>query len=147
MRSHESVIATKRGDLARRAGCNLETIRYYEKIGLLAEPARTVGGHRIYDGRAERRLRFILRARDLGFSIEEIRELLRPVDGAQFTCAEIRALTVAHLAKVRAKIADLRRLERVLARTVAACSGDAVPECPVIDSLAGKSGTGSLTQD
>jgi MerR family transcriptional regulator, mercuric resistance operon regulatory protein len=102
------------------------------------EPPRTLSGYRIYDAAHEQRLRFILRARELGFGIEEIRGLLALVDGRAFTCAEVREVTLHHLADVRAKIADLRRLERTLAETVAACSGDQVPDCPVIDALAGK---------
>jgi MerR family mercuric resistance operon transcriptional regulator len=128
----------QRGELAKRTGCNLETVRYYEKIGLLPEPPRTPGGHRTYDEPHEHRLRFVLRARELGFRIEEIRGLLTLVDRHAVTCAEVQEMTLHHLADVRAKIADLRRLERTLAATVAACSGDQVPDCPVIDALVGR---------
>src|SRR3546814_7100179 len=83
-----------------------------------------------------RPLRFILRARELGFAIEEIRGLLKLVDGGNQTCAEVKARTEKHLAEVRAKIADLWRIERVLATTAASCSGDDVPECPVLEALA-----------
>ena len=136
MPGHTVVKGLQRGALARRTGCNLETIRYYEKIRLLPEPPRTEGGHRAYDATHERRLRFILRARELGFTIEEIRGLLGLVDGGNYTCAEVREMTLHHLADVRAKIADLQRLKRTLAQTVAACSGDQVPDCTVIDALA-----------
>ena len=134
----------QRGELAKRTGCNLETVRYYEQIGLMPEPPRTEGGHRIYDAIHERRLRFILRARELGFAIEEIRGLLSLVDGGAYTCAEVRELTVHHLREVRAKVADLRRLERTLARTVAACAGSDIPDCPVIDALNGATGEVSV---
>ena len=95
-----------------------------------------VAGRRIYDDGHVYRLRFILRARELGFAIEQIRGLLELVDGGTQTCAEVKERTQRHLADVRAKIADLRRIEKVLATTAAQCSGDEVPECPVLDALA-----------
>jgi MerR family mercuric resistance operon transcriptional regulator len=125
----------KRGEMARRTGCNLETIRYYEKIGVLTEPPRSANGYRIYDETHVRRLRFIMRGRELGFAIEDIRGLLDLVDGGTQTCAEVKARTEHHLSDVRAKIVDLRRIEAILARTAAQCSGDAVPECPVLEAL------------
>ncbi len=124
-----------RGTLAKRFGCHLETLRYYEKIGLLLPPARTAGGHRLYKIDDQRRLRFILRGRELGFSIAELRGLLSLVDSHVYTCGEIFELTIDHLDSVRRKIADLKRLERTLARISNECSGGAVPECPVIDAL------------
>lgn len=124
-----------RGKLAKRFGCHLETLRYYEKIGLLLPPARTEGGHRLYKIDDQRRLRFILRGRELGFSIAELRGLLSLVDSHVYTCGEIFDLTIEHLGSVRAKIADLKRLERTLARISNECSGGAVPECPVVDAL------------
>jgi MerR family mercuric resistance operon transcriptional regulator len=126
----------KRADLARRTGCNLETIRYYEKIGIMPEPTRTAPGYRVYDVTHVARLRFILRGRELGFSIEELRGLLQLVDQGTHTCAEVKALTEQHLADVRAKIADLKRIEKVLTATAAQCSGERVPECPVLEALA-----------
>ncbi|GAB4124150.1 MAG: Cu(I)-responsive transcriptional regulator [Rhodothalassiaceae bacterium] len=136
MGDHVSGKGLKRAQLARRTGCNLETIRYYEKIGMMPEPPRTASGYRVYDETHVARLRFILRGRELGFSIEELRGLLRLVDRGTQTCAEVKALTEEHLDDVRAKIADLRRIEKVLAATAAQCSGDEVPECPVLDALA-----------
>ena len=126
----------KRAELARRTGCNLETIRYYEKIGMMPEPPRTLSGYRVYGETHVARLRFILRGRELGFSIEELRGLLCLVDRGTQTCAEVKALTEHHLADIRAKIADLRRIEKVLATTAAQCSGEQVPECPMLDALA-----------
>ncbi|PIW27635.1 MAG: MerR family transcriptional regulator [Rhodospirillales bacterium CG15_BIG_FIL_POST_REV_8_21_14_020_66_15] len=125
-----------RAELARRTGCNLETVRYYEKIGMMPEPPRTAAGYRIYDEAQVARLRFILRGRELGFSLDELRGLLGLVDHGTQTCAEVKALTERHLSDVRAKIADLRRIEKVLATTAAQCSGDRVPECPVLETLA-----------
>lgn len=124
-----------RGTLAKRFGCHLETVRYYEKIGLLHPPARSQGGYRLYKTDDQRRLRFILRGRELGFSIDELRSLLSLVDSETYTCGEIHDLTVDHLGGVRRKIADLKRLEGTLARISSECSGGEVPECPVIDAL------------
>ena len=125
----------KRAELANRSGCNIETIRYYEKIGMLPDPPRTASGYRLYDEKQLARLRFILRARELGFPIEEIRGLLGLVDGGTQTCAEVKARTERHLEDVRARIADLKRIERVLAQTAEQCSGDEVPDCPVLEAL------------
>lgn len=127
-----------RGELARATGANAETVRFYEKIGLLPAPPRSAGGHRIYDREHVRRLTFILRGRGLGFSLEEVRGLLDLVDTGAVTCEQVRTMTLRHLADVREKIADLRRLERVLAETAAQCTGDATPSCPVIDAIAGE---------
>ncbi|WP_375199136.1 helix-turn-helix domain-containing protein [Cupriavidus metallidurans] len=126
----------KRAELANRSGCNIETIRYYEKIGMLPEPPRTASGYRLYGEHHVARLRFILRARELGFSLENIRGLLGLDDGGTRTCADVKARTERHLADVRKRIADLRRIERVLAQTAKQCSGDEVPECPVLEALA-----------
>ncbi len=124
-----------RGQLARRTACNGETIRYYEKIGLLPPPRRSAGGRRLYDEKDVRRLVFIRRCRELGFRLDDIRGLLRLVDGGQYTCAEILALTHAHVAQIRTKIRDLRRMERVLTAMMADCKGGAAPECAIIDAL------------
>ena len=133
--NHKQVKIIRRGDLARITGCNLETIRYYEKIGIMPAPPRTRKNYRAYDDSHAGRLRFIMRARELGFSLAEVADLLGLVDGGGQTCAEVRGIATAHLATVRAKIADLARIERVLSATVAQCTGDRVPECPVIDAL------------
>jgi MerR family mercuric resistance operon transcriptional regulator len=138
MRDNAVVRGMQRAELARRAGCNLETVRYYEKVGLLPEPPRTRGGYRSYDTTHEQRLGFVLRARELGFSLEEIRALLGLVDERNQPCAEARSLAVAHLADVRTKIADLRRMERVLKNTVEQCARGALPECPLIETLFGR---------
>lgn len=125
----------QRGELARRTGCNLETIRYYEKIGMMPDPPRTAAGYRVYGKAHESRLRFILRARELSFTLDDVRGLLALIDGGTQTCAEVRERTQAHLVNVREKIADLKRIEAVLAETAARCSGDAVPECPMLEAL------------
>lgn len=131
----------RRGELAVRAGCNLETIRYYEGIGLIPHPPRTEGRHRVYDGEHIKRLRFILRGRELGFSIEEIRALLAIADGGG-GCSDVYALTTQHLDMVKRKIADLRRLARILSEAAAACARDASPVCPIIDALSAQSHRG-----
>lgn len=136
MADHVSGKRIQRAEMARRTGCNLETIRYYEKTGMMPDPPRTASGYRVYDDAHISRLRFILRARELGFSIEQIRGLLDLVDGGTQTCAEVKERTEQHLADVRAKIADLKRIEKVLAATAAQCSGEDIPECPVLEALA-----------
>ncbi|ALG92341.1 MULTISPECIES: MerR family transcriptional regulator [Rhodobacterales] len=137
MIDHESESSLTRGDLARATGCNIETIRYYEKTGLLPDPPRSAAGYRIYSAAHATRLRFILRARELGFSMEDIRGLMGLNDGAAPTCAEVKERTERHLADVRAKISDLRRIESVLAATASRCSGAEVPNCPVLDAISG----------
>jgi MerR family mercuric resistance operon transcriptional regulator len=123
------------GRLSESTGVNIETVRYYERIGLIPRAPRSAGGQRLYGKPEEQRLRFIRRSRELGFAIDEVRTLLRLVDGGRFTCAEVRGLAFEHLADIRQKIADLRRLERVLAELSARCTGRAVPECPLIETL------------
>ncbi len=125
----------QRAELARRTGCNLETVRYYEKVGLLPAPPRTTAGYRRYDANHERRLRFVLRARELGFCLDEVRALLRLVDESDQPCSEARDLAAAHLAEVRAKIADLKRMERVLKDVVVRCADGTRPKCPLIETL------------
>jgi MerR family mercuric resistance operon transcriptional regulator len=135
-----------RGELAACTGCNIETVRYYERVGLLPPPPRSAGGHRLYGEGLVRRLNFVRRSRDLGFSIEEIRELLRLVDGGTYTCGEIEQLARDHVREIRRKIADLRKLEGVFETMAAQCSGDAVPACPIIDALFDPGGLPHLTR-
>lgn len=135
MPHHRSGRAIKRGELATRTGCHLETIRYYEQTGLMPEPSRTEAGHRVYDSEQERRLKFILRARELGFTIEELKSLLNLVDSNDLKCGEVHDLTYSHIVSIRRKIADLRKLERTLSAVAAQCSRGDAPECPIIDAL------------
>ena len=123
------------GTLSRRTGCNVETIRFYERVRLLPEPARSPGRYRLYGVPHLKRLTFIRRARDLGFTLEEVRTLLRLADERARPCAEVREVAAAHLEDVRAKLADLRAMERVLAEVVARCAGGTRPDCPVIEAL------------
>ncbi len=125
----------KRGELARRSGCNLETIRYYEGIKLMPAPARTEAGHRLYSIEDQRRLRFILRSRELGFSIDEIRSLLSMVDSGAYTCGEIHALTQEHLKSISQKIADLKKLQCTLRSISNDCAAGDSPNCPIVETL------------
>ena len=129
--------ALRRVDLSRATGCNIETIRYYEKIGILPSPPRGENGYRQYDQAHVDRLRFVMRSRELGFTLDEIRSLLGLVDRGAQSCAEVQAVAQGHLETVRARIKDLQRIEKVLSETVSRCSGRDVPECPVMDALAG----------
>ena len=127
-----------RGKLAAQTGCNIETIRYYEAIGLLPAPARTAAGYRSYSDDHLRRLHFIQRARSLGFANEQIRELFELSDpGEDHTRAEVKSLTEAHIEAISGKIADLQRIKRRLSQISSFCDGSArgADTCPIIVSL------------
>jgi MerR family mercuric resistance operon transcriptional regulator len=124
-----------RGELAAQTGCNIETIRYYERIGLLPPPPRSRGGHRLYGDELRKRLGFIRRSRDLGFTLDETRGLLRLVDGGNYTCAQVEALAREHVRGIERKISDLRKLKRALETMASQCNGGTVPVCPIIDAL------------
>jgi MerR family mercuric resistance operon transcriptional regulator len=123
------------GRLSKATGTNIDTIRYYERAGLLPAPARSEGGYRLYRVDQLKRLNFVRRARTLGFSISEVRTLLRLADERKRPCSEVKALAEAHLADVRAKVADLKAMERVLKETVARCAAGTGSHCPLIDAL------------
>ena len=122
------------GALAKSAGSRVETIRYYERIGLLAKPPRTSGGRRVYDAEAVRRFSFVRRARELGFSIEDIRALLA-LSSSEVKCRDIQKLTVRHLDDVRQRISDLKRLEKKLSRAAEGCEKSGPGNCSVIEAL------------
>ncbi|MBI2753885.1 MAG: helix-turn-helix domain-containing protein [Betaproteobacteria bacterium] len=128
------------GFVARQTGCTVPTIRYYEEIGLLPSVARSETGHRHYGEAAVRRLTFIRRCRDFGFSIEQVRELVGLVDHPDRPCVEARDIASAQLAKVRDKLAELQSLEAGLSAFVvscnAACAGGAVVDCTILEDLA-----------
>ena len=126
------------GAFSEQTGCHIETIRYYERVKLLPKPARSEGGHRLYDGEQVKRLVFIRRSRELGFSLDEVRTLLRLVDGKRYTCQEIKTITEKHLDDVKKKISDLRRLQKTLGDISSQCEGGLVPDCPIIDALFSK---------
>jgi MerR family mercuric resistance operon transcriptional regulator len=123
------------GKLSAETGVNIETIRYYERIGIMPAPPRTEGGQRSYGAEHLKRLTFIRRCRELGFSLDEIRTLLGLAGGHALTCAEVSAMAHAHMADIRQKVKDLKKLERVLTDLAARCHGRKVPECPILDAL------------
>ena len=125
------------GKLSELTGVNIETIRYYERIGMLPAPPRTEGGRRIYGQTHTRTLAFIRRGRELGFSLDEIRALLGLAAPGKASCAEVRGIAARHLEDIRAKMSDLAKLQRILAKTISRCSGRRVPDCPVLDILDG----------
>jgi MerR family mercuric resistance operon transcriptional regulator len=124
------------GALSKRSSVNVETIRYYERIGLLPAPPRSAGGYRIYSSAHADRLRFVRRARDLGLSLDEVRRLLGLADQKSSSCAKVHDLAAHHLADIRARIADLKRMEHVLSRLVQACAKGELPSCPLLEALA-----------
>ena len=123
------------GKLSELTGVNIETIRYYEKVQVLPTAPRTEGGRRIYGPNETRILTFVRRARELGFTLDDVRGLLRLGAPGMATCREVKQVAVHHLDGIRSKLADLAKLERLLAKTVARCSGNKVPDCPVLDIL------------
>ena len=122
------------GEVARRSGVNIETIRYYERIGILAGPPRTASGHRVYDQEDVRAFTFLRHAREAGFALAEVRTLLRARAGGA-SCGEVRDMASHHLETVRIKIAELLRLSEGLQRAIGECSGNAGGRCPVIEML------------
>ncbi len=128
------------GELSRLTGVHIETIRYYERVKMLPAPPRTEGGRRAYGQSHRRTLGFIRRARDLGFSLDEIRALLDLDESRRSSCAEVREIASLHLINVRAKLADLVRLEAILSAAVAQCAANVTAVCPVLDILETGSG-------
>lgn len=124
------------GQVARKAGVNVETVRYYERFGLLPKPPRRTSGYRQYSDEALRRLRFIRHAKELGFSLKEISELLALRFDPESPCSEVKRRSEAKLKHIREKINTLKRMEKVLARLAAACKGmGPTSECPILDAL------------
>lgn len=122
------------GALARKTGVHVETIRFYQRRGLLAQPKRPIGGVRRYGEDAAARLLFIRRAQDIGFTLGEIAELLRLQRG----CRDAHSLATAKLAAVDRRIADLTRVGKTLRQLIGRCEAGGSPGCPIIDSLAGR---------
>jgi MerR family mercuric resistance operon transcriptional regulator len=123
------------GGLSKKTGVHIETIRYYEREGIIPAPARSEGGRRIYTDNDVRRLNFIHKCRNLGFSLKEISSLLSLVDSGLYTCNEVYELTVHHASQVTEKITNLKKMEAVLLEMASHCSKGNVPICPIIDSL------------
>lgn len=124
------------GDLAKATGVKVVTIRYYEEAGLLKRPGRTVGNYRSYDGDHTRQLRFIRRCRDLGFTLDQVRALLRISSHQDHECGEIDQITTSHLMEIENKIADLTRLATELRRISRSCNADRrVSDCRILEAL------------
>jgi Cu(I)-responsive transcriptional regulator len=124
------------GDLARCTGTKIETIRYYERIGLLPAPARTSGNYRLYAPSHLERLSFIRRGRDLGFSLDEVRALLGLSDDRSQPCAEVDRIARLHLAEVKRKIRDLTALRTELTQLIDQCQHGSIAECRILGALA-----------
>ena len=124
------------GELARATGTNVETIRYYERIGLLPAPPRTASNYRAYSATHVGRLSFARRARDLGFSIEQIRALLDLSDQRDRSCEAVNIIAREHLAEVERKLTDLQALRRELSALIGQCQHGTIAECRIIEALA-----------
>jgi MerR family mercuric resistance operon transcriptional regulator len=128
----------KTGELAKRAGVNIETLRFYEREGLMPEPPRRTSGYREYPAESVQRIRFIKRAQELGFSLREVKELLALRVEPGTTCADVRRKAREKVDAVRRKIADLQAIERALENLSATCSGEGpMSDCPILQSLDG----------
>lgn len=123
------------GRLARESGCKVPTIRYYEQIGLMPEPERTEGNQRLYERRHADRLSFIRHGRDLGFTLDDIRDLLRLHEHPEARCDRADQIANRHLEAVRDRIRRLQLLEAELERMAAPCAGETVAKCRVIEIL------------
>lgn len=134
MRKHEKSPATI-GRLARASGVKVTTIRYYEGIGLIDPPARSQGGQRLYSEKAVERMRFIRHARDLGFPLDAIRELIALAQHRERSCAEIDEIARRHAADVKQRIKRLKALERELSRMIRECAVDRVSDCRIMEVL------------
>lgn len=135
------------GALAKASGCSVQTIRWYEQAGLLPPPHRTEGGRRLYDAKAAARLAFIRHARELGFSLDAIRELLTLTDDPDQSCSAADAIARRHLAEIEGRIARLSALRTELKRMINACGGRRIAECRVIEVLADHDHTCCLSPD
>jgi MerR family mercuric resistance operon transcriptional regulator len=127
------------GHLAKESGVNLETVRYYERRGLLSKPPRSASGYRLFPNEAAQRLKFIQRAKELGFSLKEIGELLSLRVSPTTTSAGIRAKAKSKIADIRSKIRTLESMERTLRKLTNSCPGcGPLAECPILESLDGE---------
>lgn len=125
----------KISEASQASGCHLETIRYYERIGLMPSPTRTGSGYRSYSEQDVERLRFITRGRDLGFSLDEIRSLMRLDQDGDLACEDVTRLAQQHLIDVQERIRDLQRVARELERTISSCGGGVRAQCAILDAL------------
>lgn len=125
----------KISEAAQASGCHLETIRYYERVGLLPPPVRTGSGYRSYGAADVERLRFITRGRTLGFSLDEIRSLLRLEQDGDLACEEVMRIARQHLTDVQTRLRDLQRVATELERTIDSCGGGVRAQCAILDAL------------
>ena len=124
------------GEVAQRARVHIETLRYYERQGLVASPPRSIANYRLYPEDAVRRVRFIKRAQELGFTLKEIKELLSLRVAPEAGCAEVRADAEVKIKDIDEKIGSLTAMKSVLAKLVAECAGEGpLPDCPILEFL------------
>lgn len=128
------------GELSKSTNTNIETIRYYERIGLLPKPSRTSGNYRVYNKAELGRLSFIRRARDLGFPLDQVRALLELADRRDQPCATVDALVRTHLREIERKITDLQALGSELSEMLSQCSRGTIASCRIIEALAPRNG-------
>jgi MerR family copper efflux transcriptional regulator len=124
------------GEAARASGLPAKTIRYYEEIGLIS-PARAANGYRDYAGDDIHRLAFLRRARGLGFSVEECRQLMALYRDRSRASHDVREIAVAHVAAIEEKVRELQSMRTTLQKLIHACHGDHRPDCPILDDIAG----------
>lgn len=122
-------------DAATASGCHLETIRYYERIGLMPPPTRTASGYRAYSPVEVERLRFITRGRELGFSLEEIRSLLSLDDNPMMSCGDVDAIARIHLMDIQRRVEELQRMAAELERVIVQCAGGQRDTCTILGAL------------
>jgi len=125
------------GEMAKETGCKVETIHYYEKIKVMPEPPRTQGGHRIYSLSDVKRMNFVRKCRNLGFSLDQVRELLRFIDEPNHYCGEVKAMAMVQFRNVQGKIDELKELQNALNTMIVQCKGGSytIDDCPIIDAL------------
>jgi len=123
------------GQMAKAGNCKVQTIRYYEEAGLLAKPERSEGNQRIYTPQDRERLSFIRHSRELGFSLDQIRQILCFSDNPNHTCSEVDQIANRHLEEVESKIERLQSLQKELKRMISQCRGERVADCRIIEVL------------
>ncbi|WP_298202547.1 Hg(II)-responsive transcriptional regulator [Desulfosporosinus sp.] len=123
-------------ELAKNAGVNIETIRYYERLGLISKPPRTESGYRAFPPEVTQRIKFIKRSQDLGFTLSEIHKLLSMTDSESFDCREVRQFASQKLTEVEQKIRDLQSIKSILQDLSSRCPGQgAIQSCPIVERL------------
>jgi len=128
------------GEAATRSGVSAKMIRHYESLGMLPKVARTEAGYRLYSEREVHTLRFIRRARDLGFSIVEISELLKLWQNRRRASGDVKRIALAHIADLERRLAEMQAMKQALAQLISCCHGDERPDCPILDDLAASAG-------